>query len=208
MKYLKKFNEAIVDYKSDSIKSFYEECLNKIKEDKNRFINVIDMKEIGDRHGIEVVDYKTFFNELSDNNKKGAPNNGITFALVNPDTNKPRIVYGKTNIEKRLLDHIYHMLKHENIHIGQIARSGGKNRGEGINIKNKKEYFSNKEEIMAFSQSISDMLMKLNPKNIKSALMLLNRNQLWNDIKEVVDKDVLQRYQKYIYLYLEKEFEN
>ena len=77
-----------------------------------------------------------------------------------------------------------------------------------MNIKNKKEYFSNKEEIMAFSQSISDMLMKLNPKNIKSALMLLNRNQLWNDIKEVVDKDVLQRYQKYIYLYLEKEFEN
>jgi len=38
--------------------------------------------------------------------------------------------------------------------------------------------------------------------------MGLNRNPLWNDIKRAVDNDVLQRYKKYIYLYLEKEFES
>jgi hypothetical protein len=231
MKHLKRFNEAIVDYKSDSIKSFYDECLEAIKKDeaekdepkkkttggkksffgnfkKPGMIFQPQMKEIGEKCGIEVVDYETFYSELSDENKKTAPPRGVpAFALVNPDTNKPRVVLGLGHVDKRLLDHIYHMLKHENIHIGQKSRSGGKGQGEGMNPLDRKAYFSNKDEIMAFSQSISDMLMESNPKDVKSALLGLNRNPLWNDIKRAVDNDTLQRYKKYIYLYLEREFE-
>jgi hypothetical protein len=228
MKHLKRFNEAIIDYKSDSIKSFYDECLEAIQKDESEKTEPVDktkglksfykkpgmifppqMKEIGEKCGIEVVDYETFYSELSDDNKKTAPPRGVpAFALVNPDTNKPRVVLSTGHVDKRLLDHIYHMLKHENIHIGQKSRSGGKGPGEGMNPLDRKAYFSNKDEIMAFSQSISDMLMGSNPKDFKSAMMGLNRNPLWNDIKRAVDNDVLQRYKKYIYLYLEKEFES
>ena len=139
MKHLKRFNEAIIDYKSDNIEGFYNDCLDKVKEDeeskkqsskkqyltKPGLILPKEMKEIGVKYEIEVVDYNTFFNELSDDNKKGAPPRGVpAFALVNPDTNKPRVVYGVEFISKDILDHIHHMLKHENIHIGQKDRSG------------------------------------------------------------------------------------
>ena len=74
--------------------------------------------------------------------------------------------------------------------------------------KKQKDYFSNKEEIMAFSQSICDMIMRFNPKSMESAIKLLNRNPLFLDIKKSVDNNILNRYKKYVFLYLEKEFEN
>jgi hypothetical protein len=128
------------------------------------------------------------------------------FALVNPDTKIARGVFNVKEVDKRLLDYIYHMLKHENIHIGQSSKRSNDGDIGGMNPIDKKSYFSNKDEIMAFSQSISDMLMDLNPKDIKSALSSLPRNPIWMDIKKVVDKDVLNRYKKYIYLYLQQEF--
>lgn len=214
MKHLRKFNEAIIDYKSDSIKSFYDECIEYINSNKGRKTdfdspNTISrdvMKKIGEKYGIEVVDYLNFYDELSDENKKTAPPpNGQPFALINPDTNKPRIVC-HLYLNKDLIDRVYHMLKHENIHIIQKSRSGGKGNGEGMNPMDRKSYFSNKDEIMAFSQSISDIIMKSNPKNINDAISKLKSINLWKDIQSVVDKDVLNRYKKYIYLYLQQEF--
>lgn len=217
---IKKFNEAIVDWETENIKEFYKECLEHITTD-SPLIEFDKIKEIGEKHDIEVVNYDTFLSELpNEKMKKDAPKKGEIefFGLVNPVTHKARLVIQIPALSKGGLDILYHMLKHENIHVGQKNRKVDKSKGEYLgDIKKLKDYFSNKDEIMAFSQSISDMLLSNSPllrnpytpkpKNIKDALKGINSNQLWRAIKSNVDDKTLKRYKKYIYLYLQKEFE-
>ena len=217
MKHLRKFNEAIIDYKNDNIKSFYDEVKSLPTSSSNSMMNFTSrpgfytfdsIKEIGERNDIEVVDYKTFYSELPDDQKSTAPPKDTpAFALVNPSTGKARVVINTDRITMMTIDHIYHMLKHENIHIKQMSKMSDKHTPSLPDPKDQKEYFSNKEEVMAFSQSICDMIMRFNPKSMDNAIKMLNRNPLFLDIKKSVDNDTLNRYKKYIYLYLEKEFE-
>jgi hypothetical protein len=203
MKHLKRFNEAIIDWETDNIKSFYQELKGR------KFpLSFSDLKEVGDMNDIEVVDYKTFYDELpNEEMKKDAPpRNAPAFATVNPNTNKARVVVNFYSVPRHLLDYIYHMLKHENIHIEQKRRNKD-NKGEFLgDVRNKKEYFSNKDEIMAFSQSISDMVMDMHPYDMEEAIKMIEKTPLWIEIK-ILDDKVQKRYKKYIYLYLEKEFE-
>jgi hypothetical protein len=60
---------------------------------------------------------------------------------------------------------------------------------------------------MAFSQSISDMIMDQSPNSMEEAMKMLPRNPIYRDVSRSVDVDTLKRYRKYIFLYLEKEFE-
>lgn len=208
MRYLKKFNEAIVDYETDNIKSFYDELSDKIKTSK--FLTFQDLLEVGDENDIEVVNYETFQKELPSDQMRldDPPKHTPAFALVNPNTHKARLVINVKKIDQRLLDFAYHMLKHENVHVGQIGRKKDKSKGEFLgDVKDTKAYFSNKDEVMAFSQSISDMIMNQNPKNIQYAIKMLPRNHLYRDILNSVDTNTLKRYRKYIFLYLEREFE-
>ena len=211
MKHLKRFNEAIINYESDNVKAFYEE-LKKLIDASSRFeIPIKDVVKIGEKHDIEVVDYDAFYDQLPENEKKTAPPRRETpvFALINPITDKIRVVYTYIkSLNEMTLDHIYHMMKHENVHIGQISRQKKRPEGKLPDPNDKKLYFSDKMEIMAFAQSISDMLMDENPKSVKDAIKELRFNPLWKDIKKAeVGEEVLNRYKKYIYLYLEKEFE-
>jgi hypothetical protein len=208
MKYLKGFNEAIVDYETDNIKSFYDELCDKIKTSK--VLTFDDVKEVGDRNDIEVVDYDTFHTELPTDQMRGdAPPKDIpAFAMVNPNTHKARLILNVPQMDKRLLDFAYHMLKHENVHVGQIGRKKDKTKGEFLgDVRDTKAYFSNKDEVMAFSQSISDMIMGNNPSSMEEAMKMLPRNPIYRNVVNSVDKDILKRYRKYIFLYLEKEFE-
>jgi len=212
----RKSNEAIVDYRSDNIEAFYNE-LSDLLEERNNVsrqsgygrseVSFNQVVEIGRTHGVDVVNYDTFYRELPESDKKTAPPNGVPcFALVNPVNDLPRVVINTPSINKRMLDHVYHMLKHENIHVGQIARKKVRHNSM-VNPNDRKSYFSNKDEVMAFSQSIVDMLMDQKPKTKEEAISKLRYNQLYNDIKRNVDSDILNRYHKYIYLYLEKELE-
>ncbi len=206
LEYFKLFNEKIIDYDSENIRLFYDELNQILTKKKSIPFNIV--AEVGKKNDVEVVDYDTFRSELPNvQAKKDAPPRYVTFALVNPNTKKARIVMSQKNMDKYLLDHCYHMLKHENIHIGQFSRRKDKYSEFMGNVMNKKQYYSNKDEIMAFSQSISDKLMDYKPKSIQDALSILNQIDLYGDIKRSVDADVLNRYKKYIYLYLEKEFE-
>ena len=45
------------------------------------------------------------------------------------------------------------------------------------------------------------------PKDIEDAFKRINSLPLWNSIKSNVDSETLKKYRKYIYLYLEREFE-
>ena len=61
---------------------------------------------------------------------------------------------------------------------------------------------------MAFSQSIADLLINMDRgRDINDCLSKINKNPLYQDIKKYVDEKTLKRYHKYIYLYLEMEFE-
>ncbi len=126
------------------------------------------------------------------------------FALVNPKTKKARIVMNTSVLDSGLLDFIYHMLKHENVHVGQSARGGL--RGLPPNpATDKVGYFSDKNEVMAFAQSIVDML-KDKYRTKKEAIRNLNYNPMYRDIKRYVNKETLKKYNKYIYLYLNKQY--
>lgn len=199
---IKKFYEAIIDYESENIKKFYEESLSIVQKEKE--ISFDNLVEIGKKNEIEIVDYETFISELPDKLKKAAPQAPI-FGLVNPKTNKIRIVLLFKRIKLGILNHIYHIIKHENIHIGQASRREKESSEYYDDVRDKKAYYSNKDEIMAFSQTISDMILSDNVDNLEDAKKKLRYNRLWSDIKNSVDEKVRKRYIKYIYLYLEKE---
>ena len=110
MKHLKRFNEAIVEWETDNIKSFYQELKDKLDNlPKLKYtISFNDVKEVGEKHDIEVVDYDAFLNDLpTEQMKADAPPKGVTaFGLVNPVTHKARLVINTNTLDKRLLDFI------------------------------------------------------------------------------------------------------
>lgn len=203
MNHLKGFNEAIIEWETDNIKLFYKEL-----KEKGFPLYFEDIKKVGEKYDIEIVDYKTFLDELpTEELKADAPPKGVSiFGLVNPVTDKARIVINSEKIYERSLDYIFHILKHENVHIGQIKRKKDKKFGEYLgDVTNTKEYFSNKDEVMAFAQTVSDMIMDRNPKSIEEAIKMIKKTPIWGNIEKVDDK-TKKRYKKYIYLYLEREF--
>jgi hypothetical protein len=100
------------------------------------------------------------------------------------------------------------IIGHERIHAEQSNRKGDI-LYELPSPTDRKAYFSNKEEIMAFSWTIANSLSK-EYKNTKDAISVLKKrdrsehSRLWEDINRYCDETVINRYKKYIYLYLEK----
>jgi hypothetical protein len=155
-------------------------------------------------------------NDLSEKYKKTAPPRSAPFfALVNPKTGNPRIVLNTCNfmgidvghINKNFFERfpIGDILKHEHIHT--IQQSKRKNINRSLpDPNNLKSYFSNKDEVMAFSFSVAKELFDMFPniKNEKELFKSVNKVMLYNSIKRNVDDKILKRYNKYIFLYLEK----
>jgi hypothetical protein len=202
-----KLTEAIVDWETPNIQNFKiqteEELSNK------GILTFDDIYKIGLDNDVEVVNYETFIDDLpTEKMKADAPPKGIpAFGLVNPVTHKARLVLNTDRINKSLLNFINHVLKHENVHVGQKMRKIDKSSGEYLgDVKNTKAYFSNKDEIMAFAQSVSDMVMDMNPRDINHAVKMITKTPLWRPIS-TLDEKTVKRYKKYIYLYLEREFQ-
>jgi len=204
MKYLKKFKlfEAVI-------------IPDKIKEVR-KLLSFDDLVEYGVVNGFDVVEYNEFFETLSDNNKKTAPPKGAIpfFALFNPLRKKAMfVVNAPTDIVRRIPNFkeiVDDIIGHERIHGEQNIR-----RKELTfdlpNPTERKKYFSNSDEIMAFAWSIANGLAKKNS-TIQGAFQDLNNNKwgreehfnLWNSIKDVCDDKIIKKYRKYIYLYLNK----
>jgi hypothetical protein len=176
-------------------------------------IDIEDAKRFGDDNDFKVVDYDEFYNSLSEKNKKTAPPKwGIPFfAVFNPNIEKIMFVVCDENAfsfldMKKIIGDI---IPHEKIHSEQH-----KKRNKLIyNLPNpmlRKEYFSNKDEIMAFSWTIANGLFK-SSNNIRDAVEKLNLKgynnsehmTIWRTIKSLCDEKIINRYKKNIYLYLE-----
>jgi hypothetical protein len=206
MKYIKRFNEAIVDYNNSEIDSLMKD----IEESNKKTFTIAELAELAEPYNIEIVNYDTFYDDLPQRDKKTAPpRNTPFFALVNPVTKKPRIVFNMyTNIVYKSFFKqvpIGDILKHEQIHIGQYSRRPMET--PLPEPKDQKSYFSNKDEVMAFAFSIAKEVIAKYP-NIKTpneGIIKLTNNgfRLYTQVKMSVDARTLKRYNKYIYLYLE-----
>ena len=171
--------------------------------------------EFGRRHDFDVVDYDEFYNSLSDENKLTAPpRQGVPFfALFNPVRRKAMFVLVDPNAARfipNFKEIMIDIIGHERVHAEQSLRKGK------IDYKlpsplDRKEYFSNKEEVMAFSFTIANELSKVT-RSATAGMEKLQRGMggqaghLWFDIKKYCDEKTVNRYRKYIYMYLDKIF--
>jgi hypothetical protein len=179
----------------------------------------------GQRNDFDVVDYDEFYNTLSEENKKTAPpRRGVPFfALFNPIRRKAMFVLSDPNAARfipNFKEIMLDIIGHERVHAEQSLRKGT------IDYKlpsplDRKAYFSNKEEVMAFSFTIANGLSKTN-RSLETAMSQLDsqgndnfrgmgmrpaeHTMLWSDIKRYCDEKTIKRYRKYIYLYLEKMY--
>jgi hypothetical protein len=177
--------------------------------------------EFGQRNDFDVVEYDEFYNSLGEADKRTAPpSRGIPFfALFHPIRKKPMFVVCDKNVFRfmPMKEIMSDIIGHEKVHAEQTLRRGDLE----FNLpdpRDRKAYFSNKEEVMAFAFTIANGLSKTNrsletamreldiPFNPRSAMRPAEHTMLWNDIKRNCDEKTIKRYRKYIYLYLEKIF--
>jgi len=175
-----------------------------------------DLVEYGIQNDFDVFEYNEFFDSLGENDKKTAPpNRGIPFfALFHPDRKKAMFVICDKMVIKMIPNFksiVNDIIGHELIHKEQTNRRGNIEFNLP-NPTNRKEYFSNKEEIMAFSWSIANELSRESG-DLKDAISKLDKSdtisrmpsqwkQLWRDINRFCDSVIIKRYRKYIYMYL------
>lgn len=209
------------------IKDFkmFEAVIMPQKMDNDSVVNSFEsLVRYGEENGFDVVDYNVFYNSLPEADKEAAPpRHGVPFfALFHPINKKPMFVLVDPNAArfipnfKEIVDDI---IGHEKIHGEQTRRKGDIEYSLPSPI-DRKSYFSNKEEIMAFSWTIANGLSKRH-RDIKSAMNSLDEEfvihrgmgmrpeehkMIWNDIKRYCDEKTIKRYRKYIYLYLENIF--
>jgi hypothetical protein len=169
-------------------------------------LEIDEVNDITNSYNVYFEDYDTFYDGLPDDLKRTAPprRGSPIFGYVS-ENQQIRIVLTGGKLRIMDLGFLNHMAQHESIHIGQRSR---RNLPYSLpDPKNQKLYFSDKDEIMAFSQSIVDMMKtdRFPIRNLEDLERYLKTNRLWSDIKRVVDTDVKNRYLKYIYVYLKEE---
>ena len=203
MKHIKPFNifEAVI-------------MPSKIEDDApvNSFESAV---EFGQRNDFDVVGYDEFYDSLGEADKKTAPpRQGVPFfALFHPIRKKPMFVLVDANAARfipNFKEIMLDIIGHERVHSEQTRRRGSIEFSLP-NPMDRKAYFSNKEEIMAFSFTIANELSRV----VRSATEGMEKLQrgvggqsghLWNDIKKYCDEKTIKRYTKYIYMYLDKIF--
>lgn len=197
-------NEAIIDWQGNGLENFIDEL-----ESMRRPMIPQDFKRWAAQYSVEVVPYSTFIRELPDEHKDSAPDPRThLFALLNPVTERPRVVVNVPMLGHREFKYIAHMIKHELIHMGQSARRPYGMGAGGFDPNDKTAYFSNKDEVMAFSHSVADQLLQQGAGDMEEAMAMLPGLRLWKDIKANATPQALARYRKYIYQYLKLELDN
>jgi hypothetical protein len=196
--------EAIIDWQGHGV----EEFLERINDPGIGGLRFEELRSMATPYGIEVVNYDQFIREIPEENRESAPPRMAPFfALVNPDTERPRIVVNVPMLFARERREISKMLKHELIHVGQLQRRPEGMALGGDDIRDETEYLSNKDEVMAFSHSVVDDLISMGATSVDAGVKLLPRSRMWQWISDKATDSALKRYRKYVYLYLKLELE-
>ncbi len=196
----KNINEAVI------MPINFNELEQKLKSAKT----LEDHKQTFNEYGIDLMGFSEF-------NSKGIdylPYIKFMHAAYDPKTKRSIIIiddnyYNDNDIKNAFkgapID-LETALSHENIHHGQVSKWGSKKSPYKPQDPTKqKEYLSMKEEVMAISNTIVKELIKQQGlKKLSELPEQLKRNDIYWQIKNIVDQQVLNRYKKYIYLYAEK----
>jgi len=204
-----KIFEAVIS--SSKSKPFLNELAEYFMENNN--ISFADLAIMAHGYGIEVVDYKTFYKELPDLWKKGQiPHRGVKiFGLANPVTKKPRLVITVDTIKKEDYNFISTVVSHEFVHSGQLERmKPGTVYVPPKTVYNLNIYYSDKQEVMAWSKTIvDDIIQTFKPSSFEEAMEFLPKGHYYKRVKETLKNDpkVWNKYLKNIYNYFKMEFE-
>ena len=193
-----------------------------------RFQSLNDVIEFGDTIGVDVVEYDEFFDSLNDTDKETAPPRVPVggrmpppfFALYHRERQKPMFVFNDTQVLRFIpnFSEIFtDIIKHEFIHAEQ-----GNRREIVFNLPDPTDvanYFSDKDEVMAMSFSMANMILKMNNGNLdgsindikdyKNTLLRYGKYNdripevnMFKDMEQNVDRKTFKKYIKYIYMYL------
>jgi len=196
--------EAIIDWQGHGA----EDLLQAITDPGIVSLRVDELKRMAEPYGVEVVGYDQFLRELPRERLGGVPPaRAPFFALINPNTERPRLVINVPILFARERMEVAKMLKHELIHLGQLHRRPIGLGVAGQDVGDPKAYFSNKDEVMAFAQSVVEDLLAMGASTVEEGIRLLSRSKLWQWIKQNATESSIKRYRKYVYLYLKLELE-
>lgn len=214
MRKIKKYNQYISE--KVLIEKNYDEMVSEIRAIGEDTITLGELKTIGDKYEVDFYDYTEFKNSIDEEDNKTAPPPGMTpfFGFFNKHKNRVSMVVDQINrggivSKELLLDFPPHpglfieMLEHESVHVHQFDRnkSGIYNLPDPGKMKG---YFSDKNEIMAFSQSLAKYALKHDATK-ETILDVLSRHKLWQDIQRAgLDQKVMQKYMKYVYMYFDQ----
>jgi len=197
-------NEGVIMPKDfDKMMSLINKATSKSKYGD---IELEEVNKIAEPYGVKFLNYDEFLESLPENLKHTAPPRRTPFFGFLDRNDQIKIVSGFGRVSFRDLGFINHILEHESVHIGQSERNKS-GKWTLPNANDSKAYFSDKNEVMAFSQSIINMIHEMTPiRDLQQLKRSLNSNPLWNNIKSAIgnDKEIKNRYLKYIYQYAEK----
>lgn len=152
MKHLKYFREAVIIPKSvdlSGIKTFD------------------DLQKWGEKNNVDIVRYKEFINSIPEEYKKAVPPKDTPiFGLFHPVRKKPMIVTIFDEFNDFKLEFLEGIITHERVHVEQDQKSNIEPVLPDINSM--KKYFSDKNEIMAFSWNFAKKIFE-NTENIEEA---------------------------------------
>jgi hypothetical protein len=182
-------------------------------------ISLYEANDIAEEYGVIFIDYNDFYESLRDDLKHTAPPRDVpVFGFFREDGMICIVVTGvdrrgiesMPSISAMNLGFINHIIQHESIHTEQWRRREGRVEYTLPDPKDRKLYFSNKDEIMAFAQSMVEMMMTQDRlTDISQLQRALNRNPLWQDIKKSgISDEVKNKYLKYVYEYANNYLKN
>jgi hypothetical protein len=179
---------------------------------------------MGKKYDVDIIKLNDYMDNLpSDDENLSIPSDDDMrqmpmFGYVDPRTNKITIVFSN-NVTHFMLQFLFffkQILKHESVHLGQASRRPSQTTGEYFgDVMDRKKYFENKDEIMAFANTlVSNFMVFKKPETLDDAKRIMKKylrdkeDRMWVEIKNNVDNETLKKYLKYIYLYLEQEFDD
>lgn len=217
MKYLKRFNEAIIRPYD------FDQALEVLRKENNHTVESIN--QLFEPYGVKFVDVEYLKSKLQTKKEiELVPVNmpemmsGIRFGAHNIHNNMMYICINEngfirainSNNKRDMLDLLREILRHESIHKQQ-----GEKRDIVIkNLENSpmkpKEYFGSTDEIMAYAQSFIDQCHQrgMSDEQIIDAIRTGKKVSWVQDVySRLVDEKDKKRLTKYIYQYLQKDEE-
>lgn len=214
MKYLRRFNEAVIPAYD------FTEALDKLGSMDN--ITLDNLKEIFDDINVEFVNVEYFKSKLQTKKEiELVPVNmpplmgGIRWGAHNVYTNKMYICIDENiflksingEIKPQLLDFLEEVLRHESIHKQQAQRRPDITvRNLERSPKDPKKYFGSTDEIMAYADSFIVQCRKrnLSDDDIIDALRGGKKISWIQNVYSSMDLETQKRFKKYVYQYIRK----